>query len=677
MAYHARVEYLSKSEFMDGERMSYKYLTNIQLEKAREDYIELLIGNGFSSSSEIIPVAKAAGRVTSEAVYARICAPHYNACAMDGIALDAKLTFGASETTPVILTSSQYVNVDTGDPLPDGCDAVVMIEDVIKVADDGESDVDSNVDTSGLNDMGVIKLFDAIAPYRNIRQIGEDVCAGEMLLSSFSKITPSALGAMIAGGVTTISVVRKPVVGIIPTGDEIVPPTTNPAEGEILEFNSTIFSSMLCERGADTITYPIVEDDFLKIRSTAQKALEECDIVLIGAGSSAGREDYSASVIADVGEVLYHGIAIKPGKPTILGHALIDSSVKPILGIPGYPVSGIIVIEQLLYPLIDYLTHNTMTQSTYVNATLSKVIDSSLKYREFMRVRLGYVGDKLIASPLGRGSGVVTSFMRADGILEIPQGVEGYKSGVNVNVRLLRSEAELKNSIVCIGSHDPLLDELSDLLRINFGDISMGSAHVGSMGGILAVKKGEAHIAGTHLLDENTGEYNKSFVKRLVPNGGVRLVECVKRKQGLILPKGNPKNISSIADLLKDGVRFVNRQKGSGTRVLMDFLCKQDGVDSADIYGYDREEFTHTSIAALIASGSADVGLGVYSAANLYELDFVPIYDEQYDLLIPDHAFELDFMQKLLETLTSESFRKRVEALGGYGISTPGRVIDS
>ena len=632
--------------------MAFKYLTNIQLEKARGDYLEVLAENGMMPQEEIISVSEASKRVTAKAVYAKICAPHYNACAMDGIALDARLTFGASETTPVFLKGDQFKYVDTGDPLPDGCDAVIMIEDVIDTKD------------------GEVKLFEAAAPWQHIRQIGEDICAGEMILSSYSMITPAALGAMIASGVTNVSVIKRPVVGFIPTGDEIVPPTGNPQEGEILEFNSVIFSAMMQEWGADTITYPIIKDDPSLICEALKEALTKCDIVLLGAGSSAGREDHSAAVISEVGTVLYHGLAIKPGKPAILGY----KGNKAIIGLPGYPVSGIIVLKQLVQPIIEHLCRTVHEAGSIIDATLSKSVVSSLKYHEFIRVRMGYVHDKLIATPLNRGSGVVSSFMRADGILEVPQGVEGYDGGARVNVALVRQEEELRKSVVVIGSHDPLIDELSDILRIKHGDISLSSSHVGSMGGLIAIRKEEAHIAGTHLLDENTGEYNISFIKKLLPDGGVRLVECVKRTQGLILQKGNPKKITGINDLVQDGMRYVNRQKGSGTRILIDYLCKKEGIDTAKIYGYDREEFTHTSVAAIIAAGSADAGLGVYSAAKMYDLDFLYICDEQYDLLIPDHAWDLQIVQKVIEVLKSNDFKKRLEMLGGYTIERPGTV---
>jgi len=653
----------------EGISMGFNYLSNIQLDKARADYLKILISNGMKSQEETIPVTTASNRITSNVVYANICAPHYNACAMDGIALDAKITFGASETTPVLLKPEQYTYVDTGDPLPDGCDAVVMIEDVIEAAN-GLPHRLQTVRNDEETDEHEIKLYEAVAPWQHIRQIGEDICAGEMIPPSYSKINPAALGAMIASGITEVSVIKRPIVGFIPTGDEIVPPTTEPGEGEILEFNSVIYTAMLSEMGADTKTYPIVKDNAKLISAAVKTALSECEIVLIGAGSSAGREDHTASVIAEIGKVIYHGIAIKPGKPAILGHY----GAKPLMGLPGYPVSGIIVIEQLLRPIIEYLSHTSKQPDKHIEATLSKSVVSTLKYHEFVRVRMGYVNDELIVSPLGRGSGVVTSFMRADGILEVPQGVEGYESGTRVNVRLLKNEEELRQSLVIIGSHDPLIDELSDLMRIKYGDISISSSHVGSMGGLLAIKKGEAHIAGTHLLDEKTGEYNTSFIRKLIPDKKVKLIECVKRKQGLILAKENPKKITCAADLTQEGVRFVNRQKGSGTRILMDYLCRKDALDTSKIYGYDREEFTHTSVAALIAANSADAGLGVYSAAKMYGLDFVHICDEQFDLLVSDDAWALPMVQKLIEVLKSDEFRKRLEILGGYILDKPGVV---
>lgn len=633
--------------------MGFEYLTNVPLDEARGEYLARLQENGFAGQTEMVSVQNAFGRITARAVYAAICAPHYAASAMDGIAVHAKNTFGATETTPVRLTPQQYMVVDTGDPVPEDCDAVIMVEDIVRGEDES------------------VTIYAAAAPWQHIRQIGEDICAGEMILASYMEVTPAAIGAMIAGGVLEIEVIKKPVIGIIPTGDEIVAPCTNPKPGDILEFNSSIFSAMVQEWGAEAKTYPIVPDRFDAIREMVARAADECDIVLLNAGSSAGREDYSVSVIRELGDVVYHGIAIKPGKPAILGLR----GAVPILGVPGYPVSGIIVIEELLKPLVAEWFHSNMAPAQLATATLTRPVVSGLKYQEFVRVRMGEVGGKLTASPLSRGAGVVSSFMKADGILEVPQGTEGYEAGEEVQVRLLSTPEKLQNTLVVIGSHDPLLDEVADMMHRADPTVFMSSSHVGSMGGIMAIRRGEAHAGGCHLLDTETGVYNLSFLKKYFPNGGIRLVRCVGRQQGLMLAKGNPLDIKEFADIAKNGVRYVNRQKGSGTRVLMDYLCEQYAVNVSDIYGYEREELTHTSVAAQIANGSADAGMGIYSAAQLYDLDFLPICIEEYDLIIPDHAWETPVVQQLIATLKSPAFREKMLAMGGYTVDHPGEII--
>lgn len=633
--------------------MGFEYLTNVPLDEARGEYLARLQENGFAGQTEMVSVQNAFGRITARAVYAAICAPHYAASAMDGIAVHAKDTFGATETTPVRLTPQQYMVVDTGDPVPEDCDAVIMVEDIVRGEDES------------------VTIYAAAAPWQHIRQIGEDICAGEMILASYMEVTPAAIGAMIAGGVLEIEVIKKPVIGIIPTGDEIVAPCADPKPGDILEFNSSIFSAMVQEWGAEAKTYPIVPDRFDAIREMVAGAADECDIVLLNAGSSAGREDYSVSVIRELGDVVYHGIAIKPGKPAILGLR----GAVPILGVPGYPVSGIIVIEELLKPLVAEWFHSNMAPAQLATATLTRPVVSGLKYQEFVRVRMGEVGGKLTASPLSRGAGVVSSFMKADGILEVPQGTEGYEAGEEVQVRLLSTPEKLQNTLVVIGSHDPLLDEVADMMHRADPTVFMSSSHVGSMGGIMAIRRGEAHAGGCHLLDTETGVYNLSFLKKYFPNGGIRLVRCVGRQQGLMLAKGNPLDIKEFADIAKNGVRYVNRQKGSGTRVLMDYLCEQYAVNVGDIYGYEREELTHTSVAAQIANGSADAGMGIYSAAQLYDLNFLPICIEEYDLIIPDHAWETPVVQQLIATLKSPAFREKMLAMGGYTVDHPGEII--
>ena len=644
--------------------MAFQYLSNVPLNDAVAGYLTALKERGMAPRTETVPVTEALDRITAEPLYAAISAPHYHACAMDGIALAARVTFGATATTPVTVAPEDYVVVDTGDPLPEGCDAVVMIEDV--VFGEGNSHAD-------LGKCPVI-LYAAIAPWGNVRQIGEDICAGEMLLTSNARIKPAAMGAMLAAGVQEVRVLGRPRVGIIPTGDEVVPPSAHPKPGDVMEFNSTIFSGMVRAWGGEPRAYDIVPDKPALVKAALQRAVDECDIVLLNAGSSAGRDDYSARIVGEVGEVLYHGIAIKPGKPAILGWANAGGATKAILGVPGYPVSGILVIESILRPLLEQLSGCPVALDEIVDATLTRPCTSSLKYEEFVRVRMGRVNGRTVASPLSRGAGVVTSFVKADGIMTIPQNSEGFAAGDTVKVRLLRPLVEIDRSLVVIGSHDPLIDEVAQFLHAAHPDMSVASTHVGSMGAITAAKRGENHCGGIHLFDEATGAYNEAYLEKHFPNGGVRQVECVYRIQGLMVAPGNPLGIESLADMTRDGMRFVNRQKGSGTRILNDYLCKRDGIDRDAIYGYDHEEFTHTAVAALVESGSADAGMGIYSAAKMYGLGFVPVCEEQYDLLVPDYAWDTPMVQALLEVLKSDEFRARMEALGGYRVDQPGRV---
>jgi len=632
--------------------MKYDYLSNVPLEQAVKEYLFALERAGMKLKTETVATAQTLGRITAQAVYAVLCAPHYHAAAMDGIALEARRTFGASETTPVVLHPGQYIAVDTGDPIPTDCDAVVMIEDVV------EKD-------------GIVYLRSPASPWQHIRQIGEDISAGDMILPSFTAVTPAAIGALLAGGVGEISVLCRPVVGILPTGDEIVPPSSDPAVGEVMEFNSAIFSGMLTQWGAQPKVYPIVKDDRAKIKNTICQAVEECDALLIGAGTSAGRDDYTVSVLVELGAVVRHGIAIKPGKPAVLAHI----GAIPVVGVPGYPVSGILVLEELFHPVLCQMLRQPVRRSSYMEVRLGRRLNSSLKYREFVRARLSPGSDGVpVATPLNRGAGVVTSFVKADCILDIPQNAEGVEKGELCRARLLRPLEDLEHTLAIVGSHDPLLDEAADLLRRTGLGLSVSSTHVGSMGAVTAIKSGEAVMGAVHLLDEETGTYNVPQLRRFFPDGRAVLVECVQRTQGLMVASGNPMELRDLGDVIRTGARYVNRQRGAGTRILCDWLLKQTGQAPSAVSGYQREELTHTAVAAQIAAGTADAGLGIYSAAKLYGLDFIPVCQEQYDLLVLRSALGTPVVKAFLSVLGSEAFRLRLETLGGYELRHPGRV---
>lgn len=622
--------------------MRHNYLNNTPLEEAKKTYLSCLRQDGFLYKTETIPSAEASGRILSQAVYAHICSPHYNASAMDGIAVKASHTYGASEAEPITLSAEQYTVVDTGDPIPDDADAVIMVEDVTEL------------------DEGKVKIFSAVHPWQNVRQVGEDICMGDMIAPSFTEVTPSLCGAFLAGGVLQVQVIRRPVVGIIPTGDEIVSPKADPQKGEIIEFNSTIFSSMLSGWNAESRVYDIIKDKKDLLRQQIKAACDECDAVLVLAGSSAGRDDYTSTIISELGEVVFHGIAAKPGKPAVLGKV----GETPVIGLPGYPVSAIVVMDEIVRDVVSLYYASEPKPYPTVKATVGKRIVSSLKYREYVRVSLGKVKGQLTAVPLNRGAGVITSFTKADGILVVPQDSEGFEAGEEAEVRLLRSLEEIEKSLIITGSHDPLLDELSDMIRKNGCGFSVTSSHVGSMGAITALKNGQSHLGCIHLLDTQDGSYNESYVQKYFPEGGVKLIKGVGRVQGLMVRKGNPLGIKSFRDITKG--RYVNRQLGSGTRILCDYLIGKNGMDKNEIDGYRNEEFTHTAVAALIAAGNADCGLGIYSAAKMYDLDFIEICIEEYDFLIDEDAYGTQEVQAFLKVFESEKFRERLSQMGGY-----------
>jgi putative molybdopterin biosynthesis protein len=628
------------------------YLEDTPFEEARETFLKAFAGQ--LTTAEVLPVPECAGRVTAAPVFARISAPHYHAAAMDGVAVAAARTFGASESTPLRLVLGEDVFwVDTGDPLPPGTNAVIMVEDLHELP------------------TGEVEIIQAVRPWENVRLLGEDMVQTELILPANHRLRPVDLGAVLAGGVTEIAVRRRPRVAIIPTGTELVPPGKDPEPGEIIEFNSTIFAAQVREWGGEPLVYPITKDDYGLIKEWVEQASREADIVLLGAGSSAGSEDFSSRIIAELGQVFVHGVATRPGKPVILGQV----RGKPAMGIPGYPVSAVLALELFLYPLLTRFLGLPVVRPPYLEARLARSITSPLGVDEFVRVKLGPVGENLVATPLPRGAALTTSLVRADGVLQVPSGAEGIKAGTSVTVRLLKPEAEVRGTVVAIGSHDLTLDLIANLLRERYPEFSLSSAHVGSIGGLMALRRGEAHLAGTHLLDEASGEYNVSYLERYLPDQEVYLINLAYREQGLLVLPGNPKGIKTLADLTRPDVSFINRQRGAGTRVLLDWALKEEGIDPAAIQGYEREEYTHTAVAAAVKGGAADVGLAVLSAARALELDFIPWRSERYDLAIPAAHLDHPGVQAVLDVMNSPEFKRQVSKLGGYDLKDSGRVM--
>jgi putative molybdopterin biosynthesis protein len=635
------------------------YLNMKTLAEARQILFSTFVVSDVLKSEEV-PVPEAVGRVLAAPVTARVSSPNFHSAAMDGIAVAAANTFGANPGRPRQLRlGREAFFVNTGHLLPPDTDTVIMIEHV-QILDDERVEIEAPA-----------------FPWQHVRKMGEDIVATELLFARHHRITAYCVGALLSGGVYRVPVYRKPRLLIIPTGSELVDwRATAPQDlkpGQVLETNSTVLAKLVESCGAEAVVHQQVMDDAALIQQAVAAAVDgDCQMVMTIGGSSAGSEDYAKPVIEALGQILVHGVTIMPGKPVIIGKV----KEKPVFGLPGYPVSTIIAFEQFVQPLIYQMLGQPEPRRPLVLVEPTRKIASKLGVEEFLRVKLGKVGERIVANPLPRGAGVITSLTEADGIIRIGNQVEGIKEGEAVTAELLKPLAAIDQTIVIVGSHDNSLDVLADELKIRHGELSLSSSHVGSMGGLMAIKRGACHLAGSHLLDTADGSYNVSYIRKLLPELPVRLVHLVMRDQGLIVARGNPKAIAGIEDLGRADVRFINRQGGSGTRILLDFRLKQLKMSPSAINGYGNEEFTHMSVAVAVQNGSADVGLGIYAAARALNLDFIPVVTEQYDLVIPAAHFESPHIRILLDTIRAESFRRRVESLGGYSTARTGTLIE-
>lgn len=620
------------------------YLNTVEAEEAVQTYLNA-VKKTVLPKKESLPLAQCFGRVTAEAVFANCCSPLFNAAAMDGIAVRVEACKGASEQNPVVLEEGRdYVEVDTGDPVHLPYDAVIMAEDVV------------------IEDSKHVSIIKAVPPWQHVRPIGEDIVEGEMLVPKGSLLRAVDVAAAAAGGNAQLKVYARPKVGVIPTGTEIISSGEAIEEGSIIDSNSYMFEGMVSEAGGTAKVYPAVEDDYEKIKERIISAVSENDLVIVNAGSSAGREDYTVHILREIGTVIVHGVAIKPGKPVILATV----SGKPVIGLPGYPVSAYIGFENFVSPVLALMSGRKTYARKTVKAVLSKRLVSSLKHKEYVRVRVGKVGERLVASPLARGAGAAMSLVKADGFCIIPQNSEGFEAGSEVDIELYKPEEELGNTLVSIGSHDLILDVIAD-------EISLSSSHVGSMGGLMALRRGETTIAPTHLLDMKTGRYNISYIQEIFPEGGVALIKGVTRIQGIMVKKGNPLGIKGVADLT--GCRYVNRQKGAGTRVLLDYKLRELGISPCMIDGYDKEATTHMAVAALVAKEEIDAGMGIESAAKAMGLDFIEVGTEEYDFALMEESLQLPEVKAFIDVLKSEGFHKKLAEMGGYGWEESGEVV--
>lgn len=609
-----------------------RYLTLVSLDQALE-----IIENEFSPVrvTETIPVEDAVGRVTAAPIFTRYSVPEVHLSAMDGIAVRSEETAGASELNPVTLASTQRVN--TGNVVPAEYDAVIMIEDVWE-------------------ENGRYTIRKAAPPWQHVRPAGEDIAESEMVIPSMHCIRPHEVGALATYGVTELSVLTLRV-GLIPTGSELIAHGNRPAPGQVVESNTVMAASWLRSYGATCKRYPITADQPELIRQALELAVAENDLVIVSAGSSAGTRDFTAGVIAQLGEVLVHGVAIKPGKPVIIGK--IDG--KPVIGMPGYPLSALTIIREILTAFVA--RHGLLVPiPDMALARLTATIHSDLGTDEFVLLSIGKIGNKYVVTPQSRGSGVQMSAIRANAYLKIQSALEGYEIGEDIAVTLMVPPAQADSSVLVTGSHDPVLDYLAELAQK--GGVEVHSTHVGSMGGLIALKRRDCHAAPMHLLSPD-GDYNTHYLEKYLPGERLALLCIAKREQGIVSRKG-----FGFEDL--PNIRFINRQKGSGTRILFDHELGIHGVSPDKIAGYDREVTTHLGVALAVKSGEADAGMCVYSAARALGLEFVPVASERYELALPEENLADPRIEVLVKAIRSDGFRAILEKLGGYDSTETG-----
>lgn len=635
-------------------------LSDIPLDEALERWLSDLDFHRKSKElpSQLVGVEEAVGRLTSETVVAKISSPNYYAAATTGLAIAAHETLGAAPEEPVIVELNESVTfVETGAPMPPGCDTVVPFFEM-----------------SSANDYQ-LEILKPSAPWRNVRPIGEDLAAGEVVLPKGHRVRSLDLGALIAGGISELEVEAQPRIRIIPIGNELVEPGRIPIAGQKIDHTSPFLAALGGEHDILTKRYPPVDERREALVQVMESHQGRCDLLIFCAGHETGTT-LVADSLAEVGQCTLRGVAIRPGNSVVLGFV----GDTPVLGLSSHLVPAYLGFCLFGLPAIRGLSKARLRDYRgpwpTQKAKLALGCESACGVEEFLRVKMGVVNSQPIAVAESGGHGTLMSLLKADGMIRIPADVESLAEGGEVEVLRLRENDNLTGHLLVLGTHDISYDLLRDHLHDRYPQVRLHTAAVGGRTGLECLSRGQCHGAAAHLFDEETGEYNVPFLKNWDWSEPVVAIQVLKRWLGLAVAPGNPKGIHGLKFLTKPGIRFVNRQPGSGTRTLLDYHLKDAGVDFHSIQGYDLSAHTHMSIAAAVKGGTADAGPTISTAARSLGLDFIPCISERLDFIFPKRFLNLYPLRALLAVMNSSSFRDAAtERFPDYDFSGAGQLV--
>jgi putative molybdopterin biosynthesis protein len=642
--HHAAVRQAARQE---------QFLEVVSAEEARRRFAHHLDLSPLSGES--VPLASALGRVLANDLAAPIDAPPFDRANVDGFALHASDTAGAADATPVRIVLNPEViacghapkvevppgtatTIATGGVIPRGADAVVMIEH-----------------TELIESIPAIELRRAASPGQFISYAGSDIARGETLLRKGQRIGSREIGMLAACGLAEIDVVRRPKVAVLSTGDELVALGAPLRPGGVYDSNGAILAAAIAEAGGEPVPFGAFPDDAGALEDAVRRALTECDMVVLSGGTSKGAGDLSHRVVSQLGKpgILVHGVALKPGKPLCLAAA----DGKPIAVLPGFPTSAIFTFHAFVAPVIRARAGLPPEAAAGIEARVPQRIASEMGRKEFVLVSLVSGEHGTVAFPSTKGSGAVTSFSQADGFIEIDALVSALDAGTFAHVTLIGDAARAPD-IVIMGSHDIALDVVVGALAER--GFSARTIAVGSQGGVAAAERGQCDIAPVHLVDPATGIYNRHLL-----SPGLSLVEGWRRMQGVLFRPGDSRFEGRSADdaariaLVDAACLMVNRNAGSGTRVLVDRL-----LAGARPPGYANQPRSHNAVAAAIAQGRADWGIAIEPVARMYGLGFLPLAPEHYDFIVVDARRDRPAVQAFLAALADPATRARIQALG-------------